>query len=170
MAQVMPTDSNAPLSVKKPFTPTMALSLSSASVVAGSLEIDLFLLNLAGDIRRDRVLIDLQADLQGRLGTEPRAYAAELLAGNCMVKLQLIAPKSFVAKCVEAKDLPTLVDHAQGVALGLLQSRIVATRINPSSLSIRRLGQSKRVQSDSTGDYTRRCNYPDRFHGLAPWI
>src|SRR4051812_43632971 len=53
--------------------------------------------------RRQRVGIDLQADREGGLGRDAGTDAAVLLARDCLMQLQRIAPERFAAECVITK-------------------------------------------------------------------
>ena len=75
-AQVTPTrvSVSAPLTVSTvPLRPTTASSLSSATVVAGLVQVDAAVLDALHHRRRQRLGVDLQADRQRRRRIDRRA-------------------------------------------------------------------------------------------------
>ena len=112
-AQVMPTElRRRPLSSKNPRTPTTALSLSSASVVAGL-------------VRSTRPCFSIVRSCGGSASTStfrPSASAASGLSpsptppfarpGDGLVQTQGLAPEGFVAEGVVPEDAPPVDERA----------------------------------------------------------
>src|SRR5262249_25575970 len=77
-------------------------------------QVDLTPLELLAEPSRQRVEVDLQAEVECGGWTEAWPDTAVLCAGDRLVEVQLAAPEILVAERVEAKDLPSLPDELAG--------------------------------------------------------
>ena len=137
---------------KKPVTPTTALSLSSASVVAGIVEVDpavpqMLLSELAGSASTST----LRPTASAVVGAEPGADAAIRGARDRLVQPQAVAPERLVAERVEAERLPAFV---QGLARVLEDVGVRAPLGTRSRLDLR--GRAESGQQTETRDSDQR--------------
>src|SRR4051794_10169163 len=72
-------------------------------------EIDFSLIERVGYVLGNGVDIDLETELESLLGVEPMPFTAQLLASNCLMKLELAAPEILATEGVETKDLLALL-------------------------------------------------------------
>ena len=166
-AHWMPIDFTLPSASAIAVTPTTALSLSSAMVVAGSSRFDLARLELLLQRVGQRVRVDLQADGQRRLRRDARADAAVLLAGDRLVQPQRVAPERLAAEGVEAERLPPFVQHLLRVARDL---GVEACLCRCGSGRFGRRGDGTRRDGEQTGADWHHCECEFVPHDDLPHV
>ena len=141
-ARGCPTELSVPFELKKPFTPTTALSLINASVVFGAVEVDLALLDRLDDRGGKRAGVDLQTGRQRVPRAQPGAHAAELGSLDRLVQPQRVAPEALIAEGVVAEDVPALAEQTllgdrvrrrEPPAVGF-ETALTLRRIDPASI------------------------------------
>src|SRR5262249_46341433 len=129
-------------------------------------EVDLAATELLAEAARQRVDVDLESHAERGRGVEPLPDAAVLIAGDCLVQMELASPEVLVAEGVVTEYLRALLDELAGIVGDDVVD--VAIRGPRSVVGHRRKGPGQRDRAHREPDDREAAQRACPTHAAAP--